>query len=141
MIWVWSVLFILTLVVEIVTVELVSVWFAVGSLIAFILALCKVGTTVQIIVFLAVSIVLLASLRWVCMKALKNSKEKTNLDSLVGKIFKLTKSIEEENPGEIKVNGVIWRVVEKNGELAELGKKVKIVEVQGNKFLVEKEKD
>ena len=141
MIWVWSVLFILTLVVEIVTVELVSVWFAVGSLIAFILALCKVCTTVQIIVFLAVSIVLLASLRWVCMKALKNSKEKTNLDSLVGKIFKLTKSIEEENPGEIKVNGVIWRVVEKNGELAELGKKVKIVEVQGNKFLVEKEKD
>lgn len=141
MIWVWSVLFILTLVVEIVTVELVSVWFAVGSLIAFILALCKVGTTVQIIVFLAVSIVLLASLRWVCMKALKNSKEKTNLDSLVGKTFKLTKSIEEENPGEIKVNGVIWRVVEKNGELAELGKKVKIVEVQGNKFLVEKEKD
>lgn len=141
MIWVWAVLFILTLVVEIVTIELVSVWFSVGSLVAFILALCKVGVTVQIIVFLAISIVLLASLRWVCVKFLKNSKEKTNLDSLVGKTFKLTKAIEEENLGEIKVNDVIWRVIEKNNELAELGHKVKIVEVQGNKFLVVKEKN
>jgi len=138
---VWAVLFILTLVIEIVTVELVSIWFSVGSLIAFILALCGVGITVQIIVFLAVSIVLLASLRWVCMKFLKNSKEKTNLDSLVGQVFKLSKAIAEEDPGEIKVNGVVWRVVEKNNDLAEVGEKVRILEVQGNKFLVEKEKD
>lgn len=139
MVWVWSSLFIVTLVVEIVTVELVSVWFALGSLIAFILALCGVNITVQVIVFLAVSIILLASLRWVCVKFLKNSKEKTNLESVIGQTFSLVKAIADEDPGEIKVNGVVWRVVERDNKSANVGEKVKIVEVQGNKFLVEKE--
>ncbi len=141
MVWVWAVLFIVTLVVEIVSVELVSIWFAFGSLIAFILALCKVGVTWQIVVFLVVSVVLLASLRWVCIKFLKNSKEKTNLDSLIGKSYKLLKDIEDEVPGEIKVNDVVWRAVTKNGENVKAGEKVKIIEVKGNKFIVEKEKD
>lgn len=137
--WVWAAIFIITLVVEIVTVELASIWFSVGSLISFILALCKVNITIQVIVFLVVSIALLVSLRTICMKVLKNSKEKTNLDSLVGTVHTLVSEIGDENPGEIKVNGIVWRVVEKNNKQAKAGEKVKIIEVQGNKFLVEKE--
>ena len=139
MVWLWAVLFIATLVVEIFTVEMISIWFSVGSLVAFFLALCtKLNTTVQILVFAGVSIVLLVSMRAICKKLLKNSKEKTNVDIVVGTVHSLTKAIKDEEPGELKVNDVVWRAVTKNGEELAEKTKVKILEVQGNKFIVEK---
>lgn len=139
MVWVWASLFIVTLVVEILTFELVSVWFSIGSLVAFILAICKVGVTIQIVVFLVVSVVLLASLRFICVKFLKNSKEKTNLDSLIGTVYPLKSEITEDTPGEITINGIDWRVVSKDGKPIKVGERVKIVEVKGNKFIVTRE--
>lgn len=138
MVWIWAVVFIVTLVVEIITVELASIWFAFGSFIAFILALCGVNETVQIVVFLVSSAVMFLSFRNICIKLLKNSKEKTNTDSLVGTVHKLTKEIKEDEPGEIKINDIPWRVVCKTNEKIEKNCEVKIVEVQGNKFVVEK---
>lgn len=141
MIWVWASIFIITLVVEIFTFELASVWFSVGSLIAFILAICNVSVTIQVVVFLVTSVLLLACLRTICMKFLKNSKEKTNLESVIGTVHSLKSEISEENPGEIVLNGISWRVVEKNNKPVKVGEKVKIVEVKGNKFIVTKEEN
>lgn len=141
MMWIWAAVFVLTLVLEIISVELISLWFSIGALAAFILALCGVSTKIQIIVFLVVSVVLTLSLRWVFMKLLKNAKSKTNLDEVVGKNYLLVKSVSSDETGEIKVNDVIWRVVSKNGESIEKGERVKVVEVSGNKFVVEKASD
>ena len=138
MVWIWATVFIVTLVIEIVTVELASIWFTFGSLVSFILALCGVGETAQIIVFLVVSSLLLICLRSIFMKFLKNNKEKTNLDSIIGTVHTLQSDIGEEKAGEIKLNGVVWRVVSKDNEAISAGEKVEIVEVQGNKFLVKK---
>ena len=138
MVWIWASVFIVSLIIEIVTVELASIWFTFGSLVSFILALCGVGETVQIVVFLAVSFVLLACLRAIFMKFLKNNKETTNLDSLIGTVHTLQSDIGEEKPGEIKLNGVVWRAVSQESEAISAGSKVQIVEVQGNKFIVKK---
>lgn len=135
MVWIWAVAFVLTLLIEIFTVELVSLWFSVGALVAFILALCGVNTTIQIVVFIVVSIVLTISLRWVFMKLLKNTKGKTNLDTVIGSVHTLIKPITDEEAGEIKVNGVIWSAIS-NGESIEQGKKVSILAVSGNRFIV-----
>lgn len=138
MVWFWASMFITTLVGEIVTVELLSIWFSLGSLIAFILALCGVSVTIQIIVFLAVSSLLLICLRSIFMKMLKNTKEKTNLDSIIGTTHILQKEITKTNSGEIKLNGVVWRVLSESGEEIPAGENVQIVEIQGNKFVVKK---
>ena len=138
MVWIWAVVFLATLLTEVITIELASIWFTFGSLVAFILALCGVGTTIQVVVFVLISIVLFFSLRPICMKLLNNSKETTNVDSMVGTVHTLISEIKEEKPGEIKINGVSWRAVSKNNEEFNQGDKVKIVEVQGNKFVVEK---
>lgn len=140
MIWIWAAIFLVTIIIEVFSLELDCVWFSIGSLVAFILALCGVNMTIQIIVFLVVSIVLLCSVGIVCKKLLKNTKTKTNLDSLIGKAFPLLKDITENEAGEIKVNDVVWRAVSKNGETIAKDEKVKIVSVDGNKFIVEKEK-
>ena len=139
MVWIWAAVFIVSLIIEIVTVELASIWFTFGSLVSFILALCGVGETVQIVVFLVVSFLLLVCLRTIFMRFLRNNKETTNLDSVIGTVHTLLSDITEEKPGEIKINGVVWRAVSQNNEMIESGKKVQIVEVQGNKFIVKEE--
>lgn len=141
MVWLWASLFVVTIIFEIVTVEMISIWFSVGSLVSFILALFGVSDSIQIIVFLIVSVVLLCAARNVCKKLLKNSKEKTNIDSVIGTTHTLLKSIDADNAGEIKLNDIKWRVVSASGEKIEQGSKVKIVQVSGNKFIVEKEKN
>ena len=138
MVWVWAVVTIATLVAEIVTVELASIWFTFGGLVAFILALCKVGETVQVVVFISIAALSFICLRPICKKLLKNSDEKTNVDSVVGTVHSLVSGITEDKAGEIKINGVSWRVVSKDNQTFAVGEKVKIVEVQGNKFVVEK---
>ena len=70
---------------------------------------------------------------------LRNTNEKTNLDSTIGTVHTLTKEITADSSGEIKLNGVIWRVISSENETIPVGEKVKIVEIQGNKFVVKKE--
>jgi membrane protein implicated in regulation of membrane protease activity len=64
MVWVWLALLVLFIITEIATVQLTTVWFAGGALIAMLLAACGVKSIIiQIIVFLAVSIILLVATR------------------------------------------------------------------------------
>ena len=142
MVWVWAGLFISTLLVEVYTAEMVSIWFTVGSLVSFFLALCtEVSATVQILVFLGTAVVLMICTRRIFLKMLKTSTEKTNLESLIGTTQKLTKSISEDGYGEIKINGVYWRVSSTNKQSIEENQKVKIVKIDGNKFIVEEIKE
>ena len=57
---------------------------------------------------------------------------------MIGTVHKLLKDVDKDNAGEIKINGVCWRVVSKNNETILANEDVKIVEVHGNKFVVEK---
>ena len=140
MVWVWAGVFIATLIFEILTEELVSIWFSVGGFVAFVLALFKVNNlTIQILVFVGVSVVLLFSARRFFKKLLQNSKEKTNMDLIIGSTHRLLKAVSEDGVGEIKVNGVVWNVSSSNGQEIAEGEKVKIIEVKGNKLIAEKE--
>ena len=76
----WAVLTILLVIVEIVTVQLVAVWFAAGSLAAFISSLFQIDFLVQIVIFIIISVILLAATRPVVKKILKGKKVHTNAD-------------------------------------------------------------
>ena len=57
MVIVWGIVAVAALLLEIATVgAMTSIWFAVGALIALLLALLKLGTTIQLIVFIVVSV-------------------------------------------------------------------------------------
>ena len=110
MFWVWLGIIVVTAIVEIFTMELVSIWFTIGAIIPFILS----GTTTlalewQILIFVAVSAILMLSLRGVTKKfLLKNAKEKTNLDLLVGKKVRMLERTDFETMGSVKINDVVW---------------------------------
>lgn len=138
--WVWLGVIIATIILEIVTLDLVSVWFAIGAIIPLILsAIGGIAIEIQVGVFVFISAILLIFIRKIAQKILfKNMNEKTNLDALIGKNFRLLESTDFEKTGSIKVNDIVWTAVSENGEFIEKDSIVQIVRVEGNKFIIKK---
>jgi membrane protein implicated in regulation of membrane protease activity len=138
-IWVWLGVTVLSLVVEFTTFELASLWFAAGGIVAMILAACNAPLVAQLIVFIAISLILLLSLRKIALKFFqKGDNLKTNTESVVGNTYRLLSGITKDEMGTIKINGVVWNVVSDNGEAISKGEEVEIVNVKGNKYIVKK---
>lgn len=140
----WLILFIVLLIIEIITLGLTTIWFAGGALIAFVLALLGVPATIQWAVFCVVSLVLLFATRpWAVRYFNNQKKEKTNVDSLIGKTAVVTTPIRNlEGKGEVFVNGLTWTarsaedsvVIEENAH-------VTVKAVEGVKLIVEEKKE
>ena len=81
----WLVAFGALLLIEILTLGLTTIWFAVGALAAFLLALLHVPLMLQIVVFIVVSVLMLIFTRPVMTKYLNKKTTKTNAESLVGR--------------------------------------------------------
>lgn len=137
-VYIWLGVLALSLIIEFVTMELVSVWVSLGSLVAMILALCGVQIEIQIAVFVVVSVACILGLRRVTLRLLNKSKGKTNLDAVVGTQQKLIKSISKDENGLIKYNGIEWTAKSQNNEDIQIGEYVEVLEVEGNKFIVKK---
>ena len=138
MMYIWIAIICVAALIEAFTLQMVSIWFVAGGIVSLILYFCGVGYEVQIIVFIAVSIILLIALRKLCLKfLLKNTNEKTNVDALVGREARLLKDIELGQLGEIKLGDVVWSATTKDESPLASGTLVKITQVQGNKLIVE----
>ncbi len=140
MLWlyIWLGVVAVTLIVEFLTMELVSVWLSIGALVAMILAACGVGYEIQIVVMIIVSISCLLGLRKITLKYLNKNKDKTNTDLLIGTKTKLLSNISEDDMGSVKINGVVWSAVSENNEPISQESLVEIKKIEGNKLIVKK---
>lgn len=135
--YVWLVLLILFVMMEASSVTLVSLWFAAGALVAVVAALLGASLTVQTVLFVLVSVVLLALLRPILKKYVDPKIQKTNVDSLVGRECTVTEDIDNLAAcGRVKVGGMSWSARSAAGEHIPAGTVVKIEAVQGVKLLV-----
>lgn len=134
--YIWLAVVVVSLVIEFVSLELVSIWFSIGSFIAMILALCGVGYEIQIAVAIVVSLACIFGLRKVTLKFLNKNQGKTNMDLAVGTKTVLLTDASEEELGTAKYNGVVWSIKPENGKLIEAKTEVEIVKVEGNKLIV-----
>lgn len=146
MFWVWLGILVGSAIIELATMEVVSIWFTVGSIIPFILAGCLGNYLweLQVALFIVLSALCIIFLRRLTKKfLLKNANEKTNLDAVIGKKVRLLENTDFETLGAVKLNDVVWTAVSENGEEIKKGQIVEIVSVKGNKLIVklaEKEK-
>lgn len=140
MVYVWLGVLAAMVVLEIVTTQLVSVWFAVGALAAFLVALAGVEAIwIQLVVFVSVSAVAVAVTRPLVRKMVNVKAEPTNADMVIGKIGVVTDKIDNiAETGLVKVNGSLWTARTADGSVIEIGEKVKILEISGVKLIVEK---
>ncbi len=138
MVWVWLALLVLFIITEIATVQLTTVWFAGGALIAMLLAAFGVKSiTVQVIVFLAVSIVLLIATRPIVKKHINKKSQPTNADRNLGQKAVVTEEINNiEAKGTAKINGVEWTARSEDGKIIPAGSTVTVVKIDGVKLIV-----
>ena len=138
--YIWLGVTVVSLIVEFVTFELVSVWMSVGAIVAMILAACKVGYEIQIVVMVVVSVGCILGLRKITLKWLTKNNEKTNMDLVVGKRVKLLTKITQDELGTVKLNGITYSAKSSNNEEILENEYVVIEKIEGNKLIVKKEK-
>ena len=134
---VWLALMIVFLLLEAGTVSMVSIWFAVGALAAMVASLCGGELWLQIVLFFAVSIVLLAALRPLARKYFTPKITKTNVDSVIGMQGLVTADINNVTAqGQVKLGAMEWTARSSSGEPIKAGTLVKVDKVEGVKAFV-----
>ena len=131
----WLALIAVFLVLEAGTVALVSIWFALGAAAALVACMLGAAMWLQIVIFLAVSGLLLALL-WKKVRA-KSAAAKTNVDSVIGAEGYVTEPIDNLSyTGRVKLGGITWAARSTSGEPLAEGSLVKVDRVEGVKVFV-----
>lgn len=134
MTFMWMVIFVLLILLEIMTVNLVSIWFALGSLASFILSFFVQDVSWQIALFILVSFVSLLLTKKFVRKIHNSEVIPTNLDRVIGQIGVVTEEINKLEPGEVKVDGKRWSAI--SSKKIYVGSKVEILSIDGVKLNV-----
>lgn len=136
--FIWLALLVVFLVVEWVTVGLVSIWFAGGSLVAMLLAAAGIPEIWQIVAFLAVSALLLILTRPAAVKFMNSKREKTNYEGIIGKIVRVTERVNNyEQTGTAIVGGQEWTArAEDDTVIIEKDALAKVVNIKGVKLIL-----
>ncbi|MBQ9517466.1 MAG: NfeD family protein [Eubacterium sp.] len=134
---VWAALIVAFCVLEGITAQLVSIWFVIGAIAALIAQLCGASLIIQIVVFIAVSIVALLVTRPIVKKKLNTKTEKTNADRCIGMQGVVTEDIDNLAPsGQVKVDGKVWTARSSAGENIPEGAVVTVEKIDGVKLIV-----
>ena len=132
---IWLVVTVILSVIEMFTMGLVTIWFAAGAAVAFLLSLFDAPIVVQ------VSVVVLVLVRPIAAKHFNNRLKKTNIDAYIGR--KLIAKTEIDNlhgTGKVDMDGSTWLAVSSmDNVVIPAGSEVKVVEVRGAKLIVERE--
>ena len=135
----WTALLVFAIVAEAITIDLVSIWFGVGALIALAsLLIFDASLKIQIALFVIVSLACIIFTRPVAKRYLRGNTIKTNCDRIIGKHATVTSTITEDKKGEVKVMGNIWSATSLNNEVIEEGQHVEILAIEGNHVVVRK---
>lgn len=133
----WSVALIVFTAIEFASQQLVTIWFAVGSLGALIAAGAGASFKVQLIIFTVLTTLLLVFTRPILKKALSFKTTYTNTRKNIGKLAIITQTINPMlNTGRAKLEDTDWIAVSENAHEINVGTTVRVIDVDGAKLIV-----
>lgn len=135
----WTIIFFILLFVELITINLVSIWFAIGALFSAIVSIFTDSVLIQFLTFLLVSIVTLIITKPVVKKINKKKFTPTNLDRVIGQQGVVTKRISKDSYGLVKALGSIWTAT--SDDFIDVGSRVIVQKIDGVKLIVKKKED
>lgn len=136
---IWLAIAAVLILFEIVSLGLTTIWFAGGALVAAFAAYLEAHWLIQIVLFAAVSLILLLVTRPLAVKHLMKDNEKTNVESLVGESGIVIKTIDNiRSEGTVKLNGLEWTARSENDEIIEQDSVVEVKAISGVKLIVAK---
>ncbi len=137
MFWIWMAAVVVFLILEIMTPTLIFACFVVGAGTTGIYAYFYPEAYLwQIGLFAGVSIILLPLTRTLAKKITKPSPQKSNVDALIGKVALVTKEIDPDLGGQVRIEGETWVAIA--GEKIDRDLKVKVISVSGTRVHVER---
>lgn len=141
MLIIWAAAIIAFGVLEAVTAQLVSIWFVIGAIGAFIAALFDASITVQVIIFIAVTIVALIVTRPLVKKFVHPKKQATNADRVLNQKGIVVEEINNiKATGQVKVDGKVWSARSTDNSIIDVNEEIIIKEISGVKLIVERTK-
>ena len=135
----WMIVFIVLILIELTTVSLVSIWFAIGAFVSFIVSFWIDSQSIQIGIFVVVSFISLLLTKSFVNRVRKRPISRTNLDRVIGKIGVVTEDITKLEPGEVKVDGKRWSAI--STKKIKKDSKVEILSIDGVKLNVKEVKE
>lgn len=135
----WTIVFLVLLFIELITINLVSIWFAIGALFSAIVSIFTDSVLIQFLAFLLVSIVALIITKPVIKKFNRKKFTPTNLDRVIGQQGVVTEKITENSYGLVKVLGSVWTA--SSDDFIDVGSRVIVQKIDGVKLIVKKKED
>lgn len=136
--YIWFGIVALLSLIEIITVDLVAVWFIISGIIVILISAYIESFLMQFLIFILAGIIPLVFLRPYIKKYLMRIKIKNNMKFLIGKIGVVTKEVNEVE-GEMKIDNNLWPVVA--SKRIKVGSKVKIDSIENLTIFISEEKN
>lgn len=138
MFYIWLSIAIILAIIEMATVNLVSIWYIISSIIAMLVSLFTDNIVIQVSVFVLGGTLLLILTKDAIKKILPE-KTKTNIDRIIGMEGIVIEKITKKTPGVVKVDGKHWTAIS-DTEIKE-NATVEILEINSTKLKVKKIND
>ena len=136
--YIWYLLaFVVFLLIELISYNLITIWLAASALLTGIYAyFFPDQIVVHVFIFLVISLVLIVFTKPM-VKKLKSTNEKTNADRLIGCEAVVLEKIDSlEGTGQVKVMGQVWSAKSESGTVIETAEKVIVKNIEGVKLVV-----
>lgn len=135
---IWTLVLVIAVIVEALTIDLVSIWFGIGAIAALICEAFGLSDVMQVIVFTLVSVICIFACRPLAKKYLRGNITKTNLDRIIGKHCLVTETITADTRGEVKVMGNLWSATSLDNEIIRIGEYAEVMAIEGAHLVVKK---
>ncbi len=133
----WGVIFVAMLIAEIESMQFITIWFAAGAAGAFIAALMGASFALQMIIFVAVSLLLLLATRPLFAKMRVKQQPRTNADLNIGETAVVIEEINAAlGTGRVRIAGVDWSAVAETGEIISPETIVIVTNIDSAKLIV-----
>lgn len=139
---VWIAVIVVFGIAEAATAGLVSIWFVGGAAAALIAAVFGGPLWLQFVLFLVISIVLLAVTRPLARRMLDKTITPTNADRVLHHTARVTETVDNERPsGAVYIDGKTWTARSEDGTVLAKDKLVEVVRMEGVKLYVAEKKE
>ena len=132
----WLIIMLILSFVEIITINLVTIWFVASAGIALLVSLVTESYYIQFLTFGICGLVIMVLTRPLLKKIMKKDNTKTNLDRVIGMQGICTEEISRNKIGEVKVDGKRWSAI--SPVKINVGDEVLITDIDGVKLKVKK---
>lgn len=134
---VWLAVIIILAVLESMTINLTTIWFVASGLVALLLSFITDSYLIQFGVFVVLGVILLITTKPLLEKSLKQKKQPTNIERIIGMSGVVTEKITKTKNGEVIVDGKKWTAYA--DETIDENSIVKVLKINGVKLKVEEE--